>query len=218
VGTLQLHEAVLTLPDHTVVYFETKSFHREGGSTGSAEQLRVSKKNFRKADDWPPPCQPQLLLLRCCLVRDLASRVYVWRFSWTSIKTNGSWFVKFWQIQNWRSMTRQSESCPNFLWGVRFTGIFLLLYASSPAILGDLVGSRVSESCDCSASDVFHSRTKNLRSGRSIPHDLLVIRDHWCQKKREPIATANSVKSIVESSWFLKKVDYFMELLRRSQD
>ena len=44
------------------------------------------------------------------------------------------------------------------------------------------------------ASDVFHSHTKNLRSGRSIPHDLLVIRDHWCQKTREPIATANSVK------------------------
>ena len=127
---------------------------------------------------------------------------------WTSIKTNGSWFVKFWQIQNWRSMTRQSESCPNFLWGVHFREIFLLPYASSPAILGDLIGSRVSESCDCSASEVFHSRTKNLRSGRLIPRDLLVIRDHWCQKKREPIATANSVKSILESSWFLKKVDF----------
>ena len=84
---------------------------------------------------------------------------------------------------------------------------FLLSYASYPAILEDLIGSRVSESCNWSASDVFHSRTKNLRSGRSIPHDLLVTRDHWSQKKREPTATANSVKSIVESSWFLKKVD-----------
>jgi len=77
-------------------------------------------------------------------------------------------------------MTCQSECCPNFLWGVRFREIFLLLYASSPAILGDLIGSRVSECCDCLASDVFHSRTENLRSGRSIPHDLLVIRGHWC--------------------------------------
>jgi len=94
-------------------------------------------------------------------------------------------------------MTSQSESCPNFLCGGRFREIYLLPYASSPAILGDLIGSWVSESCNCSASDVFHSRTENLRSGRSIPHDLLVIRDHWYQKKRKPIATVNSVKSII---------------------
>ena len=105
-------------------------------------------------------------------------------------------------------MTRQSETWPNFLWGVRFRKIFLLPYASSPSILGDLIGSWVSESCNWSASGVLHSRTESFRSGRSILHDLLVIRDHWCWKKREPIATANSVQSIVESSWFLKKVDY----------
>ena len=110
-------------------------------------------------------------------------------------------------------MTRQSESCPNFFLRSSFREIFLLPYASSPAFLGDLIGSKVSESCNCSASDVFHSmaRTENLRSGRSIPHDLLVIRDHWCQKRREPITTANSVKSIVESSWFLKKVDGWLQ-------
>ena len=108
-------------------------------------------------------------------------------------------------------MTRQSESCPNLLWRVRFREIFLLPYASSPAFLGDLIGSKVSESCNCSASDVFHSRSKNLRSGHLVPHELLVIRDHWCQKRREPITTANSVKSIVESSWFLKKVDGWLQ-------
>ena len=43
-GTLQLRQAVMTLSANTVVYFETQSFHREGGSTGSAEQLRVSKR------------------------------------------------------------------------------------------------------------------------------------------------------------------------------
>ena len=34
----------LTLSANTVVYFEIQSFRREGGSTGSAEQLRVSKR------------------------------------------------------------------------------------------------------------------------------------------------------------------------------
>jgi len=31
-----------------------------------------------------------------------------------------------------------------------------------------------------------------------------VVRDYWSGKRRDPIATVNSVKSIVESSWFLK--------------
>ena len=38
-------------------------------------QSGIVKKNFRKADDWPPPWQPQLLPLRSCLdvVFDLVS-------------------------------------------------------------------------------------------------------------------------------------------------
>jgi len=35
-----------------------------------------------------------------------------------------------------------------------------------------------------------------------------VVRDYWSGKRRDPIATANSVRSIVESSWFLEKVDF----------
>ena len=181
---------------------------RAGNSILDFETLFSVKKELPEGRRLISTLPIQLLLRWSCFVRVMCSpSLLVDSFVNFPIKTNGSWFVDFWQIQNWRSMTRQSESCPNFLWGVRFKGGFLLPYASSPAILGDLIGSLVSESCNWSASDVFHSRTENLRSGRSIPHDLLVIRDNWCQKKREPIATTNSVKSIVESSWFLKKVD-----------
>ena len=31
-----------------------------------------------------------------------------------------------------------------------------------------------------------------------------VVRDYWSGKRRDPIATVSSVKSILESSWFLK--------------
>jgi len=150
---------------------------------------------------------PGLALSILFCARDLSLSLLVDGFVNFPIKTNGSWFVDFWQIQNWGSMTCQSESCLNFLWGVPFKGIFLLSYTSSPVILGDLIGSRVSESWKWLASDVFHSRTRNLWSGCLIPHDFLVIHDHWCQKKQEPIVTANSVQSIIESSWFLKKVN-----------
>jgi len=36
---------------------------------------------------------------------------------------------------------------------------------------------------------------------------LSAVRDYWSGKKRDPIATTISFKSIIESSWFLKKVD-----------
>jgi len=43
----------------------------------------------------------------------------------------------------------------------------------------------------------------------SSPSWFPMVCDYWSGKRRDPIATANSVKSIVESSWFLKKVDEF---------
>ena len=143
--------------------------------------------------------------------RDLPSCVYVWRFLWNF---NQNYWFTIRQILTDLELTIHDSSIwvlSEFPLKSHFRENFLLPYASSPAFLGDLIGPRVSESCNCSASDVFHSRTANLRSGHSIIDELPVIRDHWCQKRRKPIVTANSVKSIVESSWFLKKVDGWLQ-------
>ena len=63
--------------------------------------------------------------------------------------------------------------------------------------------SRLSLVRDMSWSRPEISRSIFFQVRRGFP----VVRDYWSGKRRDPIATANSVKSIVESSWFLKKVD-----------
>ena len=57
--------------------------------------------------------------------------------------------------------------------------------------------------------DMPWSRPRISRSIFSGPSWFPVVWDYWSSNRRDPIATANSVKFIVESSWFLKKVDLF---------
>jgi len=102
-------------------------------STSTSNRTTFTSKRCQKRTSGRPTADLHLANPSSCFVDPVLCVILLLvlacgGFCELSIKTNGSWFVDFWQIQNWRSITRKSEICPHLLWGVRFREIFLLLY------------------------------------------------------------------------------------------
>jgi len=93
--------------------------------------------------------------------------------------------------------------------GSRTAGLDLLL-------LEPVVWSTLVQLFSCSLLDFRSSLVRDMSCSRpeisrsiffQVHRGFPAVRDYWSGKRRDPIVTANSVKSIIESSWFLKKVD-----------
>ena len=171
--------------------------------------IKLSKKNFRKADGWPPPSQPQLLLRQCCFVRVIC---------FPCLRVEG--FVNFQSKPTVHDSSIFDRFRTDDLWLVNLSlvrisfGEFVLkgfLFCLTPAplwSLGTLLSHGFLNLATARQVTSFTHAPKISDPVVRFSHDLLVIRDHLCEKKREPIATANSLKSIVETCWFLQKVDF----------
>ena len=85
---------------------------------------------------------------------------------------------------------------------VKFSWHFFVVSSFGPSLVRDMPWSRPRIS-----RSIFFLVHRGFR----------VVCDYWSGKRRDPIATANSIKSIVESSWFLKKVDWGIETFHLSK-